>query len=353
MNGARILALTSGRRTPSARFRIAAYAHAAAAAGHRLIVRPSWPDLYTHNRLIGWRASQHARQWLRRRDLAAVAAADAVLIERQLFDDASTDLEDAVRDRARRLVYDVDDAIHLGREAKFAHLWSQADAVIAGNADLVAAVAPHQSRVHLIPTSLDTDRFSLGELRPPGEPVCLGWTGTTSNLPQLELVREAAARVHREHPLSLHVVCDATPDDHGRSPTQRLSDWPCPVRHTPWREAVEVSTLRTFDIGLMPLADSPWNRSKCGFKLLQYLAVGVPAIASPVGANVAIADGERAALLADSPSQWAAAIERLATASDRRRELREVGRRRVEEHYSIAAHAARWLAVVLGTEAPA
>ena len=337
-----LIALTSGPDTPSTRFRIAAYAEAVQAAGHTIELRHAWPPLYTHRRWLGWRLSIRARRLKRRWDLRGLHRADAVLIERQLFDADETDLEQQVRRRARRLVYDVDDAIHRQRPAKFATLWRTADVVIAGNDWLADAAREHCGDVVTIPTCVDTSRFRPVErtAEPPGRRLRLGWTGTSSNLPQLAAIRGAIESLGDR--VELEVL-----SDENLNAWAELHTWSVPVITTRWTRAEELAALARFDIGLMPLADTAWNRGKCGFKLIQYLATGLPAVASPLPVNAAIAAGG-AALLAESVGEWAAALQRLVDEASLRSDLAKRGPERVAAQYSIASQSDRWLAAVFG-----
>ena len=337
-----LIALTSGPDTPSTRFRVAAYSDVVRAAGHTIELRHAWPPLYTHSRWLGWRLSVRTRRLKRRWDLRGLQRADAVLIERQLFDADQTDIEREVRRRAARLVYDVDDAIHRQRPAKFATLWGHADCVIAGNDWLAEAVREHCGDVVTIPTSVDTKRFRPVErtAKRPGERLRIGWTGTSSNLPQLAAIGGAIESLGSQ--VELEVISDANPDAWAA-----LRDWAVPVTTTRWTRAEELAALSRFDIGVMPLADTEWNRGKCGFKLIQYLATGLPAIASPLPVNAAIAGGG-AALLADSADEWTDALRRLVGDAALRAELSDRGPRRVAESYSIASQSGRWMAAVFG-----
>lgn len=281
----------------------------------------------------------------RRLDLASIRAADVVVIERQLFDDDSTEYETHVRRVAKRLVYDVDDAIHLGRSKKFETLWNGADRVIAGNQFLAESVRPYCGSVSVIPTSIDVERFQFKDrvAQKAGSSLTIGWTGTSSNLGQLAIIRDAIESVSVEHDVTLEVVCEDRPD--------RLSEfdnWRVPVRYTTWSREEEVAALSRFDIGVMPLETTPWNRGKCGFKLIQYLATGLSAVASDVGVNSEIADSGHAALLARSSEDWATQISMLCSNPNRRIQMGQCGRSRVESEYSIQANAARWIEAVLG-----
>jgi glycosyltransferase involved in cell wall biosynthesis len=269
----------------------------------------------------------------------ALAAADVVLLVRKLFVWAEMKV---LRKCARRLVYDLDDAVmfrdpfrgrpvsHV-RRRRFRHTVRSADLVTPGNAYLEALVredAPEAS-IRLAPTPIDTERYTPGPS--PHPRLRVGWIGSRATRGYLDLVVRGLRDVCEVLPDTvIPVMADATP-----SQLDGL-----PVQFTPWSEAAEVPFLRSLDIGLMPLSDDPFSRGKCGFKLLQYMACGVPAIASPVGVNVAICDGGRAGSLAATPGDWAPSIFAFRT-EPVARAYAERGRAFVEE---------RWSARVLGPQ---
>jgi glycosyltransferase involved in cell wall biosynthesis len=156
--------------------------------------------------------------------------------------------------------------------------------------------------------------------------VWIGSRSTASSLldsrPGLEL---AAASLPG---LGLRLVCDRFPDL-GAAIT---------VEHRPWSEATEAEELAEADVGISWLPDHPWSRGKCGLKVLQYMAAGLPVVANPVGMHTRLIDHGRTGFLAETPDQWAAAIGRLAASPELRAEMGLAARQFVAEHYSVA----RW-----------
>jgi glycosyltransferase involved in cell wall biosynthesis len=121
-----------------------------------------------------------------------------------------------------------------------------------------------------------------------------------------------------------------------------------PLEVVPWSEAGELASLRTLDVGVMPLPDSPWERGKCGFKLIQYMAAALPVVASPVGANRDIVVDGETGFLAGSQDQWLDALRTLRASADLRDHMGRAGRRRVEGNYSVQAITPRLLDVLAG-----
>jgi len=111
------------------------------------------------------------------------------------------------------------------------------------------------------------------------------------------------------------------------------------IEIVPWSEASEVELIRQMDIGIMPLPDGPWEKGKCAYKLIQYMACSVPVIASPVGVNIDVVNGSLCGLLADDSAQWEAALLQLLESPEQRLLLGNAGRKAVENRYSLQVQA--------------
>lgn len=332
----KILFLTSGQIAPATRFRLLPYLPYLRRAGHRCVVRHSHPPKYEHYPWLGWRLSQRARRACRRLNLgeAWLRRFDVVYVERELFDDDSAAFEERFRRIAPALVLDVDDAVFLRHPHKYAALAQMADTVIAGNAALADYTRTLNPRVKVVPTSVDLDRYQLAAPRVivPGSPIVIGWTGTSSNLHHLQLVAGPLRRLAERHSLELRVIAD------NPAPLERIDFGPLPVRFQRWSPQSEIADLASCHIGIMPLADAQWERYKCGLKLIQYLALALPAVASPVGVNSTIVAHGENGLLAASEEEWYDALNRLFTDPDSRERLGRAGRSTVETGYSVQAN---------------
>ena len=250
---------------------------------------------------------------------------------------------------ARHAVFDLDDAIYvrkprgLGlpaqdsrwRRAKFRATCRAMDVVVVGNEALAQVARAAAREVVVLPTALDPGRYRLTRTGVDTPPTVV-WIGSPENLVYLELVRPALARLAARLPgLRLRVVCSAFPD------------WPeIEVERVPWSPASEVEALATAHVGVMPLSDDEWSRGKCAFKLLQYMAAGLPCVASPVGANAAaVLDGVSGFHAADAAG-WEAALARLFDSPAMRAEFGAAGRAHLERNYSLASYAACYLALL-------
>lgn len=295
---------------------------------------------------------------VRRAAFAEAGACGNVLLVRHLF--TGFDFA-ALRRAAPRLAFDFDDAILYRdpargrpesylRRRRFLRAMRGADLVTAGNESLaVLARDGGAEDVVVAPTPIDTNRYAPapGPREPRGAGFRAGWIGSRSTRAYLAVVAAPLREFVRRRPGAVVAVM-------ADRPPRELDG--LPVEFTPWSEHAEVPFLRSLDAGLMPLTDDVWSRGKCGFKLLQYMACGVPALASPVGVNVAIAEGGEAARLAADDAAWVAALTSLADDAAAARDLGARGRAAVEARWSarvlgprFAAALARWAAA----EAPA
>lgn len=199
------------------------------------------------------------------------------------------------------LIVDIDDAIWLYNplgKSQIARLIGRADMVFAGNAFLADWCSQYCSNIRVIPTAVDADRF-VPRLTPkePDSPFVIGWTGTSGNFRFLKAIEGALARFLRDHPSArLMIVADRAPTELSVPLEQLL--------FRPWDSATEHLLLHEFDVGIMPLDDSDLSRGKCSFKMLQYMAVGIPVIASPFGMNKEVLSLGGFGIAAGSSDEW-------------------------------------------------
>ncbi|HEY8368800.1 MAG TPA: glycosyltransferase family 4 protein [Thermodesulfobacteriota bacterium] len=325
---------------PGSRYRAYQYAPRLAAHGVTLDLKPLFGDGYVDLaaerrrvlralRLAGAAAVGYAR---RLADLAGDPRADLVVIERQLFPYWPAACELACLRGEVPVVLEFDDAIYLtpGHRGKLARLLAAVRLAIVGNASLADFAGRFAREVAIVPTVVDVERYRPRLRHEDGERFVVGWIGLPYNFPALERLAAPLARLAREVPLELHVVSRGAP---------RLPG--VPVREVPWSEATEADLLARLDVGVMPLPDDEWSRGKCGLKLLQYMAAGIPAVASPVGVNREIvADGENGRL-ASTEGDWYEALRDLARSPALRARLGAAGRRTVEQRYSLEVWAPR------------
>jgi glycosyltransferase involved in cell wall biosynthesis len=271
---------------------------------------------------------------------------DVVIIEKELFPFMPAIAERFLRLMGVPYVVDYDDALFhkydchpnpwirrlLGK--KIDSVMRQASCVIAGN-DYLAERAQHAGagKVEIIPTVVDAERYQPTPKAATATPI-VGWIGTPKTSRYLNSLVPIFESLKQQMPVRF-VAVGANQDDFEGTP----------VECWPWSETTEVESVQRFDIGLMPLENSPWERGKCGYKLIQYMACGVPVVASPVGVNaVIVKPGENGLLARDD--EWEKQLTTLLQNPELRCSFGSRGRKDVEDWYSLEVQAPRLLSVI-------
>jgi glycosyltransferase involved in cell wall biosynthesis len=336
----RLIAFAHERGGPASRFRIEQFVPLLESAGWQVSLRtqrPARPWDSPYRGVTRWlhrRARMRLREQRRLRDIRAASAFDVVLLNRDLLGGRAS-FEDQLFRRNPRVVFDFDDAIYLGDSAAHvAGICARAAWVTAGNESLAAFARRYTDRVTVLPTVVDCDAYLVRrDHERPGRRVRVGWLGSDRSIDETLLPHLAMlARLRDELGFELVVVSRPRP-----ALPASLGAW----QFVAWSPAVETRIADLFDVGIMPLLDDPYQRGKCGCKLLQYMAAGLPTVASPVGINAQLLDEGRG-LLATGEDQWRAALASLIEDAGRRRSLGEKGRAFVEGEYSLR----RWFPVL-------
>lgn len=322
----KILFLSTRRAKPSFRFRVEQFLPFFQERGHVCDVA------FLANQPL-------SRLWLYRR----LSAYDAVFLQKRLLSRAELFL---VRQRAKRLIYDVDDAVMFNgqgqpegrRQSRFRATVSAADLVICGNSYLADQTRNQARRTEVIPTCIDSNRFHPRLRSLNSGPLTIGWTGSRSTNRYLNEVLPVIGS------LGPRVQFRFLSDTAEGVDLKSLGD--VPHQFTPWSPEVEITETASFDIGLMPLPDNPWTRGKCGFKALQYMGLGIPAVCSPVGVNTEIITHGTNGLLPSSPDDWASSLKQLVEDPAFRDQLGQAGRKRIEEHYAVNVQGPRLVGLI-------
>ena len=295
---------------------------------------------------LGWNVAMRAVPSGIFQQLWRDQSADVTLLQRKLLDTIQLRL---LRHRSTRLVFDFDDAVFLRdsyaakgpnthrRVARFRRTIQFADAVIAGNSFLAeqADQFTDPDRVFVVPTCVNPAKYEPKYLLPASDPAAdsseLVWIGCSSTLRALERAQAMLDAIGRALPgVRLKVICN-------RFPVFRN----LPVIPVHWSESTEAQQLAQSDIGISWLPDDSWTRGKCGLKILQYMAAGLPVVANRVGVHPEMVEHGRSGFLVDTESDWIDAIRMLARDADLRRDMGQRGRQIVEEWYSVS----RWAPV--------
>jgi glycosyltransferase involved in cell wall biosynthesis len=334
--------------SPGQRYRIEQWDRHLAAQGIEITYRP-FLDASTARLLKtkghSLRKAVRLTRLLGRRLVSAKpsSAVDVVYVFRETALLGPALAERLLRARGVPFVFDFDDAIwhryvspanaywsYLRCPGKTATSCRLGAHVIAGNETLAAYAHRHAANVSIVPTTIDTELYVPALERGLGQPPVIGWTGSYSTVQYLRLVEPVLQRLNGKMRIRFVVVG-----------AERMSIEGIKTEFRPWRAATETEDLRDFDIGIMPLLDAEWERGKCGAKALQYMALGIPTVASPVGVNTAIISHGENGFLAGSEAEWEACLERLLVDGGLRRRFAAAGRATVERLYSARAHAPR------------
>lgn len=282
----------------------------------------------------------------RSRELDSVGDFDLVYLFREAALLGPPWFERKIKRSGIPIVFDFDDAIfvsykspsngylsYLKFPAKTAEICRMATHIMAGNQYLADFATEHNPNVTVIPSTIDTEKYVPTD-RPVTDIVTIGWSGSYSTVQHLDTIGDVLLQLAETVDFRLRVIGPATYDLPGLD-----------VICTPWQATTEVSDLRSIDIGIMPLPDDKWTRGKCGFKALQYMALGIPAVCSPVGVNsTIIKDGENG-FLANAATEWIEKIRMLMHSAELRQKLGKAGRRTVEHDYSAKVIAPKVLQV--------
>jgi glycosyltransferase involved in cell wall biosynthesis len=340
---------------PSTRFRISQFLPYLEAHGVSCELRPFFTSEEARAIYLSDRTGRKIRLTLaaalrRLGDVLRAGRFDLVYILREAFPFGPPLIERALGARAGRMVFDFDDSIHLRSSgydnpldrlrdfSKPARLVGLAHAVVPGSrwlAERAVEMGCPPERIEVLPTVVDARLFAPRR-RPVREEIVVGWIGTPRNTAYLTFLRDVMETVAARHPAARFRFVGAEPFHEGRAPAEFRE----------WSLEGEVAEVQDFDIGIMPLPDDDFTRGKCGFKLIEYMAVGAATVASPVGANLDITVDGATGLFATTPEDWVSALDRLLGDAGLRARMGAAGRARVEAHYSLEVVAPRLLALI-------
>lgn len=335
-NPLRVLALTRyGRMGASSRMRFEQFVPALAAFDVEVKVCPLLRDEYIarlYSKQPNALSQVFADYFKRLPWLFRARRFDLLWIEKELFPDLPSWFESLLSMFGIHYVVDYDDAIFHNYDcsanpwrrmlkSKIDIVMGHAAIVVCGNSYLAdRAEGAGARRVKIIPTVIDLERYSI-KRKPSSGSLVIGWIGSAATVKYLDVVLPAIRSLSEEFPIQLRVI--------GADIVVPGVDVVC----SPWSERSEVEQIQEIDIGIMPLLDSPWERGKCGYKLIQYMACGVPVVASPVGVNEQIVQDGVSGYLASTAEDWIAAFRRMLTDGELRQRFGKSGRAQVESKF--------------------
>lgn len=243
--------------------------------------------------------------------------------------------------------YDFDDAIWLPNysetNARFHRLkayWKVrycikwAGSISAGNNYLANYARKFNSNVQVIPTTIDTENHHNLQTDYHQEKLVIGWTGTHTTMRYLDFIVPVIKELEQKYDFEFLIISNEAPAYHLKS-----------LRFLKWKRETEIADLARISIGVMPLEMDIWSEGKCGFKGLQYMSLGIPALMSPVGVNTQIVSHSENGFLPIKLEDWKVQLEKLLTDVDLRKKIGEAGKKTINERYSVLSNQSNYLSL--------
>lgn len=340
------------RMAGSSRLRSYQYFPSLEQAGMKVTVKPFFDEVYLNDFYAGKKnRGAVIKSYVRRFFvLLTVLRYDQVVIEKELFPFLPAFAEWLLKAVGIQYLVDYDDAIFHNYDQstnpiikkilgnKIAKVMRYSGTVVAGNHYLAdyARKAGAKSTV-IIPTVIDLVRYPVRDKKESADFV-IGWIGTKTTFEKHLLPQKSwMLKAQEIEGVRFRLVGITSPQNLGEK-----------VEYIPWTEDSEVNEIEKFDVGIMPLQDSLWEKGKCSYKLIQYFACGIPAIASPVGMNTEVVVPGENGFLARTEEEWLSAIQYLKNQKQVRHELGKAGRQKVERQYCLQVTAQQWVGVLEG-----
>lgn len=338
------------RNAGSSRLRSFQYFPSLEKAGFSVEASPLFNEKYLANLYAAQSTKKEAVSGYFKRflKLFTVFKYDKIVIEKELFPYLPAFAERILNILGVKYIVDYDDAVFhnydqhtnavirnfLGKKINV--VMKNATVVVAGNSYLATrAETAGAKNIEMIPTVIDLERYSLKEKD--GGHFIIGWIGTKTTfekhlLPQKNWIK----KIQEEDPdIQFHIVGITEDMDLGKN-----------VKYIPWTEDSEVQEIQKFDVGIMPLENSLWEKGKCSYKIIQYFACGIPAVAAPIGMNTEVIVVGENGFMANSEIDWLDAVRKLKADKVLRQTLGKNGRSKVESQYTLQVTAAKWIAVL-------
>ena len=249
------------------------------------------------------------------------------------------------RTLGKKVIFDFDDAIWLKntsstnsiialfkryRNANNTCKWAWK--VSCGNAYLANHARSFNNKVVVNPTTIDTTNHHNRLKKFSGDRIIIGWTGTHSTIKYLDVILPVLRKLENEFDFDFLVIADKQPAFELKS-----------LRFLPWTKDTEIDDLLQMDVGVMPLENDKWANGKCGFKALQYMALGIPALVSPVGVNTEIVDHDENGWICNDADTWETALRSILEERVNLNDYSEAARAKIEAHYSVNSNTSNFL----------
>ena len=348
----KILYLTKySRKGASSRLRSYQYFPFLEAEGISVIVKPLFDDAYLEKLYSGKKpVVEILKAYIKRFFvLFTVFGYNKIVIEKEIFPYLPSWTERILAFLGVKYIVDYDDAIFHNYDLnpnkwirfflkdKIDLVMRSAQTVIAGNEYLAErAKKAGAKNVIVIPTVIDIERYhQKNEFNQ--DTTVIGWIGSPSTFKYVKTLFPVFEKLAEQYPIEVQIV--------GAKEAVPVS---FPIRFIEWTENSEVSAIAAFDIGIMPLEDSPWEKGKCSYKLIQYMACGIPVVASPVGMNNEVVSVGQNGFLAKDAADWYNALKEISIGKDKCRTFGSSGRQMVENKYTVQSQFYTLLTVLSG-----
>lgn len=339
--------LPGAHKSPSGRVRILQFAPHFEQMGYKVSVALPFPDREFQFKKPFWNFLHR----LPRIILIGIRVLSALLIAVRARNytyvimnrDLLPDLRFWIADRlllklANKIVFDFDDAIYLGpRKSKVQFILERVDVVVCGNKIISEFARLHNSNVTVIPSVVNTELFVPFQRKNIIKPV-IGWIGSShtrkAHLPMLQGPLELLAE---KCDFEFRIIADEDPN---------LNWANVNIKFIKWTEENEIDELQQLNMGLMPLSDTEFERGKCGFKAIQYMSIGIPALVSPVGVNVEIVEDGVNGFHCRLISHWVDSMYHLINNSDKTFQMGQKAREKIVNEYSMNYALSLWREVL-------
>ncbi|MGZ4054303.1 MAG: glycosyltransferase family 4 protein [Bacteroidia bacterium] len=283
----------------------------------------------------------------RRKDAKNKNKYDIIFIFREALMTRSIYFEKQFKNSRAKLVYDFDDAIwhqdvsdankkisFLKNPDKISDIISLCDVVFAGNQYLADYAGQFNKNILIVPTTIDTNEYKRMLLGKKDDRICIGWSGSITTIKHFEYAISFLTKIKEKYgdKIKIKVIGDGS-----------YINEPLEIKGVSWTKKEEIKELSEIDIGIMPLPDDEWTKGKCGLKGLQYMALEIPTVMSPIGVNSEIINDGVNGFLAKTEEEWVTKISQLIDSFEMRKKLGSNARKTVEERYSVESQKNNYL----------
>ena len=338
-------------RSPGQRFRFEQYLNFLEANGYRCTLSPLLNE--KDDKIFYGSGKTIQKVWIvlkgaykRYIDLREARTFDIIFIFREAFFTGSYYFEKKISKKGKRMIFDFDDAIWIDNisnsnksfaflkdASKTSNIIDLCDVVFAGNEYLKNYAAQFNQNIVVIPTTIDTNEYR--QIRKISQnKVVIGWSGSITTIQHFEYAISVLKKLKNKYAdrIEIKVIGDAN-----------YTNSELDIKGLGWNKKTEIEDLCSFDIGIMPLPNDEWAKGKCGLKGLQYMALEIPTIMSPVGVNIEIIEDGLNGFLASSDDEWIEKLSKLIESKELREKIGKAGRQTVNEKYSVEANKQKYL----------